>query len=66
MQFDIFCNLTLCGNRLQFWVILNRFIELKIGFIYPDEFDELLKKSREKKATPHYKVNSRGNGRGGK
>ena len=33
---------------------------------YPDEFDELLKKSREKKATPHYKANSRGNDRGGK
>ena len=33
---------------------------------YPDEFDELLKKSREKKATPYYKANSRGNDRGGK
>ncbi|HIZ63598.1 MAG TPA: plasmid recombination protein [Firmicutes bacterium] len=33
---------------------------------YPDEFDELLKKSREKKATPQYKANSRGNDRGGK
>ena len=33
---------------------------------YPDEFDELLKKSREKKATPNYKANSRGNDRGGK
>ena len=33
---------------------------------YPDEFDELLKKSKEKKATPHYKANSRGNDRGGK
>ena len=33
MQLNIFCNLTLCGNRLQLRVILNRFIELKIGFI---------------------------------
>ena len=33
---------------------------------YPDEFYELLKKSREKKATPQYKANSRGNDRGGK
>ena len=33
---------------------------------YPDEFDELLKKSREKKASPNYKANSRDNDRGGK
>ena len=33
---------------------------------YPDEFDALLNKSREKKAAPYYKGNSRGNDRGGK
>ena len=33
---------------------------------YPDEFRALLHKSREKKATPHYKSNSRGYDRGGK
>lgn len=33
---------------------------------YPDEFDALLNKSREKKAAPYYKGNSRSNDRGGK
>ena len=33
---------------------------------YPDEFDALLNKSRQKKAEPYYKGNSRGNDRGGK
>ena len=33
---------------------------------YPDEFDALLNKSREKKATPYYKGNSHGYDRGGK
>lgn len=33
---------------------------------YPDEFDALLNKSREKKSAPYYKSNSRGNDRGGK
>ena len=33
---------------------------------YPDEFDALLNKSRQKKAEPCYKCNSRGNSRGGK
>ena len=33
---------------------------------YPDEFDALLNKSREKKAAPYYKGNSHGYDRGGK
>ena len=33
---------------------------------YPDEFDELLKKSRIKQSAPSFKTNSRGNDRGGK
>lgn len=33
---------------------------------YPEEFDALLNKSREKKAAPYYKGNSRGNDRDGK
>lgn len=33
---------------------------------YPDEFDELLKKSRTKQSAPSFKANSRGNDRGGK
>ena len=33
---------------------------------YPDEFDALLNKSRQKKAEPYYKGNSRGNDHGGK
>ncbi len=33
---------------------------------YPDEFDALLNKSRQKKTEPCYKGNSRGNDRGGK
>ena len=33
---------------------------------YPDEFDELLKKSRTKQFAPSFKANSRGNDRGGK
>ena len=33
---------------------------------YPEEFDALLNKSREKKAAPYYKGNSHGNDRGGK
>ena len=33
---------------------------------YPDEFDALLNKSRQKKVEPCYKGNSRGNDRGGK
>ena len=33
---------------------------------YPNEFDELLKKSRTKQSAPSFKANSRGNDRGGK
>ena len=33
---------------------------------YPDEFDELLNKSRTKQSAPSFKTNSRGNDRGGK
>ena len=33
---------------------------------YPDEFDELLNKSRTKQSAPSFKANSRGNDRGGK
>ena len=33
---------------------------------YPDEFDELLKKSRTKQSAPPFKTNSRSNDRGGK
>ena len=33
---------------------------------YPDEFDELLNKSRTKQSVPSFKTNSRGNDRGGK
>ena len=33
MQFNILGNLTLCGNRFQFWIVLNSLINFKISLI---------------------------------